>query len=272
MTTIAPDISRLAPPPPRHRPPRLGLRYRSDDVTGRLADRLEVAVTRITVVVPVYNEAATVATVIGAIREVLPDSEIIVVDDASTDETLARLRALRRIHRGLRVITHARNRGKGAALRTAFAHARGDIIIIQDADLEVSPREYPELLEPILCGTHDVVFGTRFPNGRKPIGISLGWCANKVLTALTNCVCGTHLTDMETCHKVFRRDILQEFSLRSDRFGFEPEFTVKVLKHGYAIREVPIAYRDRSRSEGKKIGWKDGIKAIVVILWFRVTD
>jgi glycosyltransferase involved in cell wall biosynthesis len=167
---------------------------------------------------------------------------------------------------------HDRNQGKGAALRTGFEGATGDIVIIQDADLEYDPREYPVLLEPILDGRADIVYGSRFLGGPHRVFFFWHYLGNKFLTLLSNALTNLNLTDMETCYKVFRREVLNDIQLKSNRFGFEPEFTAKIAKKGFRIYETSISYSGRTYAEGKKIGWKDGVKAIFAILWFRFFD
>jgi glycosyltransferase involved in cell wall biosynthesis len=227
---------------------------------------------KLSVVIPVYNERATVGEILARVEAVdigFP-KEIIVVDDFSTDGTREVLQGLGRP--GLRVLLQERNRGKGAALRRGFAEADGDIVLVQDADLEYDPAEYPHLIAPILNGRADVVYGSRFLGG--PHRVLLFWhsLGNRFLTTLTNMVSNLNLTDMETCYKVFRRDILQKLRLRSDRFGFEPEVTIKLAKLRARIYEVPISYAGRDYSEGKKIGWKDGLAAFYHIVRFRFFD
>lgn len=225
---------------------------------------------KLSVVIPVYNEAGTIVEVIRRVRNTPYAPEIIVVDDGSTDGTTDTLHEL--VGNGVTVLRHEVNRGKGAALRTGFAHVTGDIVIIQDADLEYDPRDYPKLLEPLLDGRADVVYGSRFLGG--PHRVLLFWhsVGNRVLTLLSNALTNVNLTDMETCYKAFRADLLNELKFRSDRFGFEPEFTAKVARLGCRIYEVPISYSGRSYSEGKKITWRDGVAALFTILRFRFFD
>jgi len=219
----------------------------------------------LSVVIPVYNERATIRAVIDRVQAVDIPKEIIVVDDASTDgtrEVLAGLDPSR-----VRVLCHERNRGKGAALRTGFQHASGDIVIVQDADLEYDPQEYQGLIRPIQEGKADVVFGSRFLGGR-PHRVLLFWhsIANGVLTLLSNMVTNLNLTDMETCYKVFRSDVLKQITIQEDRFGFEPEITAKLARLGCRFYEVGISYDGRGYDEGKKIGLKDALWAFVCIL------
>jgi glycosyltransferase involved in cell wall biosynthesis len=227
---------------------------------------------RLSVVVPVYNERQTIEEIIrrvGAVNLKL-EKEIIVVDDGSTDGTGEVLRSL--VLPGLRVIIHEKNRGKGAALRSGFDRAEGEIILIQDADLEYDPREYPKLLEPILDGRADVVYGSRFLGGPHRVLYFWHYVGNRFLTTFSNMLSNLNLTDMETCYKVFRRDILQKIKLKSPRFGFEPEITVKLAKLRCRIYEVPISYSGRDYAEGKKIGWKDGLAALFHLVRFRFFD
>ncbi len=224
---------------------------------------------KLSVIIPVYNEKNTVLELLRRV-EAVPlslDKEIIVVDDFSTDGTREVLGGLGRPD--IRVLFHAKNMGKGAALRTGFSEATGDIVLIQDADLEYDPAEYPGLLAPILDGRADVVYGSRFLGG--PHRVLFFWhsVGNRFLTALSNMVTNLNLTDMETCYKVFRGDVLRKLSLKSRRFGFEPEVTIKVAKLKCRIYEVPISYAGRNYSEGKKIGWKDGLAALWHIMRYR---
>ncbi len=224
---------------------------------------------KISVVIPVYNEAGTIQEIISRVQAVALEKEIIIVDDASTDETPGHLKRIEQEHENVKVFYHDSNRGKGTALRTGFKSASGDIIIIQDADLEYDPREYPVLLEPILDGRADVVYGSRFLGGPHRVLFFWHYLGNKLLTLMSNALTNLNLTDMETCYKVFRRKILQDITLKSDRFGFEPEFTLKIAKNGFRVYEVPISYSGRGYSEGKKITWKDGVTAIYTMLRFR---
>jgi len=227
---------------------------------------------KVSVLIPVYNEVETIAEIVSLVQSVLLDKEIIIVDDGSTDGTQDRLKEIGQGQNNVNIVYNDRNKGKGAALRKGFELASGDIIIIQDADLEYDPRECPKLLEPIRDGRADVVYGSRFLGGPHRVLYFWHYLGNKALNLLTNAVCNINLTDMETCYKAFKRQILKEISFRSNRFGFEPEFTVKVAKKGFRIYETPISYSGRPYSEGKKITWRDGIVAIFAILWFRFFD
>jgi glycosyltransferase involved in cell wall biosynthesis len=226
---------------------------------------------KLSVVIPVYNEAATIREVVARVCAVTlrGELELVIVDDCSTDGTRHVLEELSR-QPGVRVVLHDRNRGKGAALRSGFAFATGDVIIIQDADLEYDPEEYPRLLQPILDNKADVVFGSRFFGGEcHRVLYFWHYVGNRFLTLLSNASTNLNLTDMETCYKVFRREIIQALELREDRFGFEPEITAKVAGLGCRIYEVGISYAGRTYEEGKKIGWRDGVRAIWCIVKYR---
>ena len=227
---------------------------------------------RLSVVIPVYNEVETIKEIVSRVQAVDLEKEIIIVDDGSTDGTRELLQEDTFSLENVRVLYHDHNQGKGAALRTGFESATGDIIIIQDADLEYDPREYPVLLEPILDGRADIVYGSRFLGGPHRVLFFWHYLGNKFLTLLSNALTNLNLTDMETCYKVFRREVLSGMQLKSNRFGFEPEFTAKIAKKDFRIYETPISYSGRTYAEGKKIGWKDGVKAIVAIIWFRFFD
>lgn len=225
---------------------------------------------RLTVVIPVYNEVHTILSLIERVQAVPVDKEIVLVDDHSTDGTRALLEQTA-FPANVRVLYHERNAGKGAALRTGFAAATGEVVIIQDADLEYDPQEYPKLLQPIRDGKADVVFGSRFAGGETHRVLyfwhSLG---NKFLTLASNAFTNLNLTDMETCYKVFKREVLQQITVEENRFGFEPEITAKVAKLRVRIYEVGISYAGRTYEEGKKIGWKDGVRAMWCILKYNV--
>ena len=218
---------------------------------------------KLSVVIPCYNERGTIAALIAAVRAApVPALEIIVVDDCSQDGT-RELLAAELGPRVDRIIYHERNQGKGAALRTGIAVATGDVVVIQDADLEYDPQDYPKLLQPILDGKADVVFGSRFSGGESR-RVLYFWHAvgNRVLTLLSNMATDLNLTDMETCYKAFRREVIQSIVIEEDRFGFEPEITAKVARLGCRIYEVGITYSGRTYLDGKKIGWKDGVRAV----------
>ena len=223
---------------------------------------------KLSVVIPVYNEKKTLSELICRVEAVKLEKEIIIVDDASTDGTRDLLKKYEEQER-FKVIYQSKNAGKGSALRAGFDKAEGEIIIVQDADLEYNPKEYPLLLEPILDGRADVVYGSRFLGGTHRVFFFWHYVGNKVLTTLSNMCTNLCLTDMETGYKVFRRTVLDSFILKCNRFGFEPEFTSKVARHAFRIYEVPISYSGRGYEEGKKIDWKDGVAALWFIFRFR---
>jgi len=224
---------------------------------------------KVSIVIPVYNEKTTITEILRRVQAVKLGlaREIVIVDDCSNDGTSDILKRLAK-RPGLKIVFHDKNQGKGAALRTGFSRASGDIILVQDADLEYDPREYPRLLEPILDGRADVVYGSRFLSGPHRVFFFWHYVGNKLLTTFSNMVSNLNLTDMETCYKVFKREVLQKIRLRSERFGFEPEITIKLAKLRCRIYEVPVSYAGRDYSEGKKIGWKDGLAAVYHILRF----
>ncbi|MCU1231165.1 MAG: glycosyl transferase, family 2 [Acidobacteria bacterium] len=226
----------------------------------------------LSVIIPCYNERATVAELLRRVKEVPIEKEIIVIDDKSTDGSKDVVAALAREWPEIRHILQDVNQGKGAAIRRGIDEALGDIVLIQDADLEYDPEEYPKLIQPIVDGHADVVFGSRFEG--YPRRVMLYWhrLGNNLLTFLSNMTTNLDLTDMETCYKVFRREVIQSIRLRSDRFGIEPEITAKVAKRGYRIYEVPISYYGRDYWEGKKINWKDGFSAIWTIFKYGLFD
>ena len=223
---------------------------------------------KLSVVIPVYNEKKTLSELICRVEAVKLEKEIIIVDDASTDGTRDLLKKYEEQER-FKVIYQSKNAGKGSALRAGFDKAEGEIIIVQDADLEYDPKEYPLLIEPILDGRADVVYGSRFLGGTHRVFFFWHYVGNKVLTTLSNMCTDLCLTDMETGCKVFRRTVLDSFILKCNRFGFEPEFTSKVARHAFRIYEVPISYSGRDYEEGKKINWKDGVAALWFIFRFR---
>jgi glycosyltransferase involved in cell wall biosynthesis len=229
---------------------------------------------KLSILIPVFNEAATVAEIIARVRAADTSGlvrEIVLVNDASTDGTKT---ALETIPTGndLRIFHHPYNRGKGAAIRTSLEHATGDICLVQDADLEYDPADYPKLLAPILAGKADVVYGSRFTGGTHRVLLFWHYMANRFLTLLSNMLCNLNLTDMETCYKVFRRECVQDMKLTAERFGIEPELTAKLARRRYRFYETDISYSGRDYTEGKKIGWKDGIAALWFIVRYRFFD
>lgn len=239
----------------------------------------------LSVVVAAYNERETIEEILGRIAAAEPaDKEVVVVDDGSSDGTAEFLRSVAggettfRDPDGepmeIRVLFHERNRGKGAAMRTAFGAVRGEIVLVQDADLEYDPDDYETLLEPIREGEADVVYGSRFLGGPQRVHLFWHYVGNRTLTLLSNMLTNLKLTDMETCYKVFRHEVVEEIAptLKSDRFGFEPEITAKVAKRDFRVYETPISYHGRDYGEGKKITWRDGLAALYHIVRFRVFD
>ncbi len=224
----------------------------------------------LSVVIPVYNEVATIGRVIERVLGCGFDGEVIVVDDASTDGTREYLKQLE--HPRVNCFFHAVNRGKGAALRLGFAAARKPFVIVQDADLEYDPRDYARVLEPLADGRADMVFGSRFLGGPHRVLFFWHYVGNRFLTLFANAFNNLNLTDMETGMKAFRRDRLTELKLSADRFTFEPEITAKAARAGWRIYEVPISYSGRTYDEGKKIGWRDAVRAIAAILYYRFMD
>lgn len=230
---------------------------------------------KLSIVIPVYNEAATISQIVDMVRsvEVGMDKEILLVDDCSRDGTRDVLEKMGKEQADLKVLFHAVNQGKGAALRTGFAAATGDVVLIQDADLEYDPKEYPRLLQPIVEGHADVVYGSRFlGGGAHRVVFYWHYLGNRLLTTLSNMTTNLNLTDMEVCYKVFKRAVIQSIPLRENRFGFEVEITAKIARRKLKIYEVPISYYGRDYSEGKKIGWKDGFSALRCIVKYMFAD
>ena len=231
---------------------------------GALSDPL------LSVVMPVYNERATIEEIIPRVLAVPIRTELIVVDDGSTDGTRERLPALAERYK-FKLILQPSNGGKGRALRRGFQEVTGDLVVIQDADLEYSPEEFPDLIALICQGRADVVYGSRFL-GRHRVFLFTHYAGNRLLTLITNVLYNTMLSDMETCYKVMRTEVLRSFRLESDGFGIEPELTAKIFKRGYRVYEVPITYDGRGYEEGKKITWRDGVVALWVLLKYRFTE
>ena len=225
---------------------------------------------RLSVVMPVFNEAKTVEMIIGRVLQVPGLFEILVVDDASSDGTSAVLSRIQDPR--VRLFRHPKNRGKGAALRTAFEQVRGDVVIVQDADLEYDPVDYPRLLSPIESGLADVVYGSRFTGETHRVLFFWHYVGNRFLTTLSNMLTNLNLTDMETCYKAFRAEILREVRFRSERFGIEPEFTAKIARRGLRVYETSVSYHGRDYAEGKKITWRDGLRAVVAIFYYHFFD
>ncbi len=242
---------------------------------------------KLSVIIPAYNEIETIAEIISKVRaaplkitiwsgesheeQLSMDREIVVVDDGSTDGTRAYLNSLRD-DPDTKIIFHEKNQGKGAAVRTGLQHASGEIMLIQDADLEYDPRDYPKLLKPILENTAQVVYGSRFRGGPSKAMFYWHMLGNRFLTFVTNILYNTILTDMETCYKVFSREVSEQLQLTAPGWGFDPEITVQILLRGYRIYEVPISYAGREFEEGKKISWRDGFTVLFTLLKYRITD
>jgi glycosyltransferase involved in cell wall biosynthesis len=223
---------------------------------------------KLSVIIPVYNEVATIQEIIEKVKEAPFEKEVIVVDDCSTDGTRDLLKE--KEGDGVTVLFHESNQGKGAAIRTAIPHISGDIAIVQDADLEYHPSEYPHLIAPILEGKADVVYGSRFQGGTHRVLFFWHAIGNKIITTLSNILTDLNLSDMETGYKVFRAEVLKKIKIESNRFGFEPEITAKIAKMGCHIYEVPISYWGRDYTQGKKINWKDGLAAIYWIIKYNI--
>jgi len=226
---------------------------------------------KLSVIVPVYNEIGTIREIIRRIEEVPIDKEILIVDDFSTDGSREYLKTIEG-REGIRVFYHPRNMGKGSAIRTAIEKATGDVIIIQDADLEYDPSDYQKLIAPILEGKASVVYGSRYSNPENDLPLTRFKIGVLLLTAMANLLYGAHITDEATCYKVFKADVIKRIPLRCRRFEFCPEVTAKVRKRGYRIEEVPISFKFRTVKEGKKIGWRDGLEAIAALIRYRFMD
>lgn len=228
---------------------------------------------KLSVVMPIYNERLTLRQVVTQVLAVPLQIELVCVDDGSTDGSREILRDLEKVHSQLRVLLQPKNMGKGAAVRRGIENATGDFVVVQDADLEYDPTEYPILLEPLIQGKADVVYGSRFMGGQ-PHRVLYFWhsVGNWLLTLLSNAVTNLNLTDMETCYKAFRREVIQSIPLQEDRFGFEPEVTVKIAKRRVRVYEVGISYSGRTYEEGKKIGWKDGVRALWVLAKYSLKE
>ena len=222
---------------------------------------------KLSVVIPVFNELSTLEELLSRVDNVPLETEVVLVDDYSTDGTREILAAMARY--GRTVVFHEKNKGKGAALRTGFKQATGDYVIVQDADLEYDPQDYVKLLDEAIRRKADAVYGSRFTGNRPKMALA-NWLGNRVLTWLTNLLYGSSLTDMETCYKLFRRELIVGLELESNRFNIEPEMTAKVLKMGAEIYEVPVSYKARKHSEGKKIGWRDFGSAVWALIRYRL--
>jgi len=227
---------------------------------------------KLSVVIPVYNEKNTIADIIGLVKAVEDlDKEIIVVDDGSKDGTVKILKDLEKVHPDVKFYYKEKNVGKGDTLRIGFSHTTGDYVIVQDADLEYDPQDYKKLLRALTEEKADVVYGSRFSGTRKDM-LPVQYFGNKLLTIITNLLFGIKLTDMETCYKLMPGDFVRKLQIKSPKFDFEPEITAKILKSGLKLKEVPIHYKGRKYSEGKKITWKDGFAALWTLLKFRFFD
>jgi len=225
---------------------------------------------RLSIVMPVFNERTTLPAVLEKVAKVPFDKELVIVDDGSTDGTREYLQEMAQAPgEGIRVFFHDRNRGKGAALRTGFSEVQGDLVIIQDADLEYDPKDYPDLLDPILDGRADVVYGSRFLGGPHRVLFFWHYVGNKLLTLISNMLTNLNLSDMETCYKVFRSEVIKNLTFSSDGFDIEAEITVKIAKAGYRVYETPISYSGRDYSEGKKITWKDAFPTLLALIKYR---
>lgn len=227
---------------------------------------------KVSVVMPVYNEVKTIKEIVSRVNGLPLEKEIIIVDDNSNDGTRKEIKNLEHDYKNLKIIYHSCNKGKGAALKTGFKYITGDIVIIQDADLEYNPQEYPKLIRPIIEGKTQIVYGSRFLGNSKSAFLFWQYIGNKLLTFLCNIVNGLNLTDMATCYKVFSSQIIKDITIKSDGFGFCPEITAKIAKKRLSIYEIPIGYTCRKYSDGKKITWRDAFVHIFAIFWFRLFD
>lgn len=241
----------------------------SMNAAERLLDQADVTEVELTVVIPVYNEPVTVVEIVNRVRALPISKQIIVVDDGSTDGTSQTLQKLSQLPEVV-LLTHTVNRGKGAALQTGFEYAQGQIVIVQDADLEYDPADILRVIEPLQGGHSDVVYGSRYLENAQQDPSWLHRLGNWGLTAFSNMLTGQRLTDMETCYKAFRRELLQQIHIEQDRFGFEPEITAKLARRGVSIREVSVSYACRTRQEGKKIGWRDLLSTLYCIVRYRL--
>ncbi len=226
---------------------------------------------KLSVIIPVYNEMRTIRELLSRVTAVDVEKEIILVDDFSTDGTREYLESIKN-QPGLKVVFHPRNMGKGRAIRSAIPHITGDVAVIQDADLEYDPRDYPKLIAPILDGRASVVYGSRYSNPENDLPLTRFKVAVLLLTAMANVLFGARITDEATCYKAFKSEVLKGIPLKCERFEFCPEVTAKVRKRGYRIVEVPISFKYRTAKEGKKIGWRDGLEAVLTLIRYRFTD
>lgn len=237
------------------------------------ADPMQIPCLKLSVVMPVYNERATLRTVVERVLAVPVEIELLCVDDGSYDGSREILSEIERQHSQVRVLVQPRNMGKGAALRRGILEATGDFVIIQDADLEYDPNDYPQLLQPLLANKADVVYGSRFlGSGAHRVLYFWHSVGNWLLTLISNCFTNINLTDMETCYKVFRREVIQSIPIEENRFGFEPEITVKVARRKLRIYEVGVSYSGRTYEEGKKVGWKDGFRALYCLVKYSMKE